>query len=149
MKNICYIVGVVVALSALGCEADKVGFLDCWHAMYVPDSTGFKSVLNPDDPEDARRVEFQIPYQSAGLQGVEGSGPIAYRILRIDCEPANREAAGQFYMSVVNGVIELPYDHTVPPGLYVFTIELSNENRKNVRILESCLKITVEDSGKQ
>lgn len=145
-----YILWIAVLFTAVlyGCEADQVNFLNVEHTMYVPDSVVFKTVPDPDDPEDTRRIEFGIPWQSGGLQGIDAGLPLDYRITGIECEEAGREASKQFYMSGINGIIELPYDHTVPPGKYVFTIELSNEGGRNKAVLYRALTIIVENVPK-
>ena len=138
------IVSLLSGIFILSCEADQVGYLITHHARYAPDTVVFQSVLNPDNPADARRIEFEIPWQSPDIQGIEGTLPRSYRLLRMECDNYHPEAVSQFRISDINAVIQLPYNHTVPPGRYVFSIEISNENRRNIRQVNSALTIIIE-----
>lgn len=111
-----------------GCDHTTVGCLDVRNAGYRPDTVYFKAVLEPEDPEDAWRIQFEIPWQTTPLEGVEGTLPITYQIRNIVCEQGQEEAARQFRM-IRKGVIELPWNHTVPRGDYVFSLQISNEGR--------------------
>lgn len=44
-----------------GCDHTTVGYLDAKCGLSVPDTVYFKAVLNPEDPEEARRIQFEIP----------------------------------------------------------------------------------------
>lgn len=113
---------------ATGCDHTTVGYLDVRNAGYRPDTVYFKAVLDPEDPEDARRIQFEIPWQTTSLEGVEGTLPITYQIRNIVCKQGQEEATRQFRM-IRKGVIELPWNHTVPRGDYVFNLQISNEGR--------------------
>ena len=105
--------------------------------MYAPDSMIVKSVLDP--VEDARQIEFEIPWQSTSIEGILGTAPIRYAIKNIASE--HPEATSQFSMQGA-GIIKLPWNHTVPPGRYVFDVEVSNEGY-NV-VLERIFTVIVE-----
>ena len=59
------------------------------------------------------------------IRGVGGSA----RHITPDGDPTS---VSQFQM-VRKGVIELPWNHTVPPGRYVISIRVSNEGRSVVK----------------
>lgn len=144
MRYIIFIAAIVAFITG-GCAADQVNYLNTEHTMYAPDTVVFKSVLDPDDWDDARRAEFEIPWQSSGLQGVDAGLPLDYRIVSVRCDnPANGKFTDQFYMTAVNGVIGLPLKHTVPLGKYTFSVELSNECGRNRAILHDALTIIIE-----
>lgn len=106
------------------CHEVTVGYLETENAIYAPDSMVVKSLL--DTVEDGKRIKFEIPWQSTSIEGIQGTMPIRYAITKVEGENNLPEISGQFRM-VRKGVIELPFDHTVPPGRYIVSIEISNE----------------------
>lgn len=106
------------------CHHVTVGYLETENAVYIPDSMVVKSSL--DAVEDENRIKFEIPWQSTSIEGIQGTMPIRYAITKIEGENNLPEISGQFRM-VRKGVIELPWDHTVPPGRYIVSIEIFNE----------------------
>lgn len=125
MKAIYTIIGLCLFLLVIGqagCQDITVGYLETEDAVYQPDSLIVKAVLDPEI--DARQIEFGIPWQSTSIEGVQGTAPIRYSIRSVDSD--HPEAATQFTMQG-KGIIELAWDHTVPPGKYVINIRLENE----------------------
>lgn len=118
--------GILLALLffIVRCDHPKVGYLEVRNAIYSPDSMIVKSVL--DETEDADRIKYQIPWQSTSIEGVQGTTPVQYEIRSIESEPAYPAAKEQFHM-VRKGVVELPWNHSVPPGKYVVNIRVFNE----------------------
>lgn len=121
MKNILILCVFLVTVAA-GCQEITVGYLETVNAIYSPDSMVVKAVLDPDI--DAKRINFKIPWQSTSLEGVLGTDPVLYSITGITCDEP--DVPGQFSMRG-KGIIELPYNHSVPPGRYVFKIRIENE----------------------
>ena len=121
MKEVFIMMGVMLLIVA-GCQDITVGYLETRDAVYAPDSMIVKSVLDP--VEDARQIEFEIPWQSTSIEGILGTAPIRYSIKNIASE--HPEATGQFEMQGA-GIIKLPWNHTVPPGRYVINIRVENE----------------------
>lgn len=136
MKEVFIMMGVML-LIVTGCQDITVGYLETRDAVYAPDSMIVKSVLDP--VEDARQIEFEIPWQSTSIEGILGTAPIQYSIKNITCDYP--EATSQFSMQGA-GIIKLPWNHTVPPGRYVFDVEVSNEGY-NV-VLERIFTVIVE-----
>lgn len=121
---------ILISLTLLflySCEKQEIGYLDTTNAVYVPDSVVFHT-LNPEDPEDARTIKFEIPFQSQGIQGVQGTLPISYSIARIESDKESAAFLNQFKLSG-KAQIELPFNHTVPAGRYIFSIRVNNEGR--------------------
>lgn len=143
MRYILFIAAVLAVLAG-GCEADQVNFLNPRHMRYIPDTVVFKCVPDPDNPEDARRLKYDIPWQSGGVQGVDAGLPLDYRIVGIRCGEADREAAQQFYMTEIEAQVALPCRHSVPAGTYTFTIEFRNEGGRNRTVLYDALTIIME-----
>lgn len=143
MKYILFITALLAVLAG-GCEADQVGYLNSGHMRYDPDTIRFKCVLDPENPEDARILKYNFPLQSGGLQGVDASLPLDYRIVGIECEETNREAAKQFYMTEIEARLALPCRHSVPPGAYTFTMEYWNEGGRNKVVLYRALTVIME-----
>ena len=119
----------MILLSALlygGCKDVKVGYLFTHNAKYNPDSVVFKAYLDEANDDDAPRKKFEIPWQSQSLEGVQGTNPIRYSIERIDSDHNGPEILSQF-SAVQKGIIQLPWNHTVPQGKYIISLRISNE----------------------
>ena len=136
MKEVFIMMGMMLLIMT-GCQDITVGYLETRDAVYAPDSMIVQSVLDP--VEDARQIEFEIPWQSTSIEGILGTAPIRYVIKNIASE--HPEATSQFSMQGA-GIIKLPWNHTVPPGRYVFDVEVSNEGY-NV-VLERIFTVIVE-----
>ena len=69
MKNVTGIIIllVFVFISMMGCQDVTVGYLMTSNATYTPDSMVVKAVLDP--VEDERQIKFEIPWQSAPIEG--------------------------------------------------------------------------------
>ena len=137
MREVYVLILGVILLIVTGCQDITVGYLETRDAVYAPDSMIVKSVLDP--VEDARQIEFEIPWQSTSIEGILGTAPIRYSIKNIASE--HPEATSQFSMQGA-GIIKLPWNHTVPPGRYVFDVEVSNEGYHVV--LERIFTVIVE-----
>ncbi|MBC5619838.1 hypothetical protein [Butyricimonas hominis] len=122
MREVYVLIFGLLLLVQAGCHDVTVGYLETREAVYQSDSMIVKAELDPD--WDARQIEFQIPWQSTSIEGVQGTAPIHYSIKSINS--AHPEVADQFTMQG-KGIIELPWNHTVPPGRYVINIRVSNE----------------------
>lgn len=113
-----------IMLIHTSCHDVKVGFLQSENAIYIPDSMVVKSALDPT--EDAHRIQFQIPWQSTSIEGIQGTMPIRYSIRSIESDNGYTDANSQ--ISVVRkGVFEIPWNHTLPSGKYIINLRISNE----------------------
>ena len=114
MKIFCkYIIPILLLLAAISCDKTTVGYLFADNLTYTPDSIVVKAVLD-------------------ALEGVQGTSPINYAIENVVTPDGDPASVSQFQM-VRKGVIELPWNHTVPPGRYVISIRVSNEGRSIVK----------------
>lgn len=129
----------LVFVSVIGCQDITVGYLMTTNAAYTPDSMVIKAVLDPN--EDEYKIKFEIPWQSPSIEGVQGTFPMVYSIKSVVSDNGNLDAISQFSVAR-KGVIELPWNHTVPPGRYVFTLEVSNEGY--TRVLDSIYTVIVK-----
>lgn len=143
MKNILIVIIAAFVIILAGCEADQVNYLRLDHARFNPDTVYFKSVLDPADPGDARRIKFEIPFETGSLEGIEGGFPLAFSIYDVLCEEGNRAAIPQFYLGIM-GKISLPWNHTVPCGCYTFSVEVSNEGGRNNEVLKNAVTVVVK-----
>lgn len=141
MRRIVILVVAAFFILIWGCEEQEIGYLDTANAEYIPDSVVFKAVLDPDNRQDAQKIKFEIPFQSPSMQKVSGSPVVKYEIDRIDCNNGAENAVSQFSIRG-KGIIELPYNHTVPIGRYVFSINVYNEGHRHV--LDSVLTVIVQ-----
>lgn len=131
MKNIYkLIIPILLCFAIPGCEHITIGYLFTDNLSYTPDSLVIKAELDP--VIDKEQITNQIPWQSPALEGVQGTAPISYTIERVRTADGNPDKVSQFKM-VRKGIIELPWDHTVPPGKYIFTIRVTNEGRSIVK----------------
>lgn len=141
MRDVYKLILVVLLLMAvqIGCQDVTVGYLRTENGKYTPDTMLVKSALDP--VEDAHQIEFEIPWQSTSISGVQGTFPIRYEIRSIECDNGHPEAASQIQM-IKRGVVMLPWNHTVPPGRYVVNIRVSNEGYS--RDLDSAFTVIVK-----
>lgn len=122
MKTI--ILSLFILLLVIGCQKDiAIGYLNVTNAMYSPDSLVVKAKL--DEEEDAYQIEHKIPWQSNEMDGVEGTLPIYFQIRGIN--GGQPEIMNQFSIKPT-GVIELPYNHTVPSGRYIIDVKVGNRD---------------------
>lgn len=136
MKEVFIMMGMMLLIMT-GCQDITVGYLETRDAVYAPDSMIVKAVL--DSVEDARQIEFEIPWQSTSIEGILGTAPIRYSIKNVTSD--HPEVVSQFSMQGA-GIVKLPWDHTVPPGRYVFDVEVANEGYHVV--LERIFTVIVE-----
>ncbi|WP_286156138.1 MULTISPECIES: hypothetical protein [Bacteroidales] len=139
MKKVVMMAAVFMLI--WGCNKQEIGYLDTSNAEYIPDSAVFKAVLDPNNRQDAQKIKFEIPFQTPGLQKVTGSPVVQYSIYRVDCNNGADSSVSQFRIRG-KGIIELPYNHTVPVGRYVFSIQVSNEG--HVHVLDSVLTVILQ-----
>ena len=111
------------------CNSIPVGYLDASNGVYTPDTLVIKSVLNPEDPDDAKRTEFQIPWQSNPIQGVAGTPQLQFCITAVTDENGNPTDGVLSQISLVGKArITVGYDHTIPAGRYKLNLKVSNED---------------------
>ena len=122
------------------CGKQEIGYLETINSAYIPDSVVFKAALDPAIPADAQRIKFEIPFQSQGIQGIQGTLPISYSIARIECSNGATDKLGQFGM-VGKAQIKLPFNHTVPAGRYVISVSVRNEG--HISVLDSALTVII------
>ena len=135
---------MMILLSTLlygGCKDVKVGYLFTHNAKYNPDSVVFKANLDDANNDDVHRKKFEIPWQSHSLEGVQGTNPINYSIELIDSDHNSPEILKQF-SAVQKGIVELPWNHTVPQGKYAISLRISNEGYSVV--LDSMIMVIIE-----
>lgn len=136
MKQLFLYSTLIGLLLAVACQDVTVGFLETRNAVYQPDSMIVKAKLDPE--EDAYQIEFKIPWQSTSIDGVQGTSPVRYSIRGIASE--HPEAVSQFTMRG-KGIIELPYNHTVPEGRYIVNVRI--EAGERVHDLDSMYTVIV------
>lgn len=128
-KNFLYIIFLMGIVAA--CNSVPVGYLDAANGVYTPDSLVIKSVMNPDDPEDAKRIEFQIPWQSNPIQGVAGTPQLQFCITAVVDESGNPAADVLSQITLVGKArITVGYDHTIPAGRYKLDLKVNNEDHE-------------------
>ena len=125
MKTLFIIGSLLIFLGFLwNCQDVKVGYLETENAQYQPDSMVIKSVL--DASEDSLQIKYQIPWQSTSIEGIQGTMPIHYSIGTIESDNGYTDAISQIDI-VRKGIFQIPWNHTLPPGRYIVSIQISNE----------------------
>lgn len=119
-----FVIVLLLVIVQIGCQDVTVGYLRTENAKYSPDTMEIKAILDP--VEDARRIQFEIPWQSTSIEGVSGTSPIRYEIREIECDHGDVDSGSQIQM-VRKGVLLVPYNHTMKPGRYMIHIRIWNE----------------------
>lgn len=94
------------------------------------------------------RIDFELPWTSAPIQGVQGTEPLQYSIIGV--KSANMENAAKFmtYAGVMGGGrIYVSLDVDVPGGVYTITLEIKNEGR--TKVLEDVFIFSVMDKAQE
>ncbi|MCC8173214.1 MAG: hypothetical protein LIO65_02120 [Odoribacter sp.] len=128
---------ILVGYIIIGYNNQTIGYLQTDNAQYVPDTVWVKAVLDENEAEDKKRMEFEIPWQSGTMEGVQGTAPIVYSIHSI---VPHLEATNQFSM-IGKGMVELPYNHTIPVGAYTISVQIENEGHTHIK--DSVLTVVV------
>lgn len=133
MKKLCYVLVAITGLlySLPGCQDVRVGFLETSLAEYTPDSLVVKAQLDPT--LDADRIKYKYPWVTLSIEGVEGTSPMIYQVHDVVATEGGDGAALLQNISIANsGVMQIPWNHTVPPGRYSVAIEITNEGYSHV-----------------
>lgn len=122
-----YIAGfLLLVVVAMSCHDVKIGYLETENAVYVPDSL----VVNLKwTVEEYIRWENESDWVSTGIQGVLGTAPITYRVadVKVDGE-GDAEAMKAACTINGGGIFTIPFHHEIPKGVYILSIEISNED---------------------
>ena len=151
------IILLIAILSIYACQKDDIGFLHVEGAGYSPDSLVVrtklqdKKALNPEyvyllehgyteiqlakmhiykyiyEPDYFRTLK-KVPWTSIELEGVRGTAQIFYEIKNIkgiDGSDANKFKTDMAIDGA--GRISVIYDHKIPKGKYLISIEIKNE----------------------
>ena len=97
---------IVIAACIAGCNDVEIGYLMTYNAKYVPDSMVVKARLDPENKDDAHREQFQIPWQSVKMEGVQGTMPVRYQIDKINNDELDQATRDQFVIKD-GGIVEL------------------------------------------
>lgn len=135
------IVMIVIAACIAGCNDVEIGYLMTYNAKYVPDSMVVKARLDPENKDDAHREQFQIPWQSVKMEGVQGTMPVRYQIDKINNDELDQATRDQFVIKD-GGIVELPWNHNVPEGKYVISVKVFNEG--HTQVLDSIFTVVIK-----
>lgn len=117
MKTI--ITAILIAFALYACDDLEKGCLETQDAGYVTDSMTI--CLYPQTTDT-------IPYQSEPIQGVLGTFPIQYEIAALH-DSTGQSVPGEIQSqvrSVLNAVIQIERNHTIPVGRYGIDLQISN-----------------------
>ena len=121
-----------LAFGFTACHDITVGYLEAENAQYAPDSMIIR--VEPDPILDANRIKFEAPWVSPKIQGVIGTAPIRYRVADVrTLDTGDAEKMKEISYMDGAGVIYIPFEHNLPAGRYVFSIEIYNEGYSDIR----------------
>lgn len=132
---------IVIAACIAGCNDVEIGYLMTYNAKYVPDSMVVKARLDPENKDDAHREQFQMPWQSVKMEGVQGTMPVRYQIDKINNDELDQATRDQFVIKD-GGIVELPWNHSVPEGKYVISVKVFNEG--HTQVLDSIFTVVIK-----
>ena len=138
MKQIIYILFMFFAFIA--CDETKVGYLEVDEASYDPNTMIVQK--NPDEEEEADRIERKYPWVSSPIQGLLGTYPIHYKIAGVHTSDGDVES---FYNEVQlrgDSCFEVPFENSIKEGTYYIDVNIYNRGYSLVR--DSLFIIVVE-----
>lgn len=109
----------------LSCHEVTVGYLEADEAVYVPDSL----VIPLEWTEDSYlHWHNEADWVSTKIQGILGTAPIRYRITNVKVEgKGDAEIMKTVCMINGGGIFCIPFVHEIPEGVYIMSIEISND----------------------
>lgn len=121
-----YLLLAVLAFLLVACHKVPIGYLETENAVYVPDSLVIR--LEPDPLKDYVRMLYKADWVSTKIQGVLGTAPIIYTIIDVRAEDGG-DAEAMKAVCTINGsgTFDIPYEHQVPVGRYIMSIEIRND----------------------
>lgn len=126
MKNI-YLLALLLVLSFQACEKVKVGYLKADNAEYSPNELTVRKT--PDPVIDAVRIANESPWVTVKIQGVLGTDPLYYEITGVKATEGGDEEAFMKEVTIRGGgIMELPLQNSVPPGKYLVSLKVHNED---------------------
>lgn len=121
-----YLLMAVLAYLLVACHKVPIGYLETENAVYVPDSLVIR--LEPDPLKDFVRIMYEADWVSTKIQGVLGTAPIIYTIIDVRAEDGGNAEVMKAECAINgSGTFTIPYEHKVPVGRYVMSIEISND----------------------
>ena len=131
MKKFIYLVLLTIT-GVYACNKVPVGYLDGENAVYTPDSLIIKSTLNSEDPEDSRRIKFNIPWQSNPIQGLDGTPFLICNITSVEDENGinKPEILKQIFLIGAKARITIYINHSIPIGRYKLNLNVRNEDHE-------------------
>lgn len=131
MKKFIYL--ALLTLSGLyACDRETVGFLDAENGIYTPDSLVIKRYLDPEEPEDAKRLKFNIPWQSNPIQGLDGTPFLNCTVTSVVDEEGTfrQDVLKQINLVGAKARITINIDHSIPSGRYKLSLCVRNEDHE-------------------
>lgn len=123
---ICLLLGMVYLA---GCNDTKIGYLKTDNASYGIDSLVVRKQLDPNDPDDQKKIEMEIPWLTEKIQGVLGTAPLRYELLSVSGPSAEGESVFAEEINVRgSGMMELPLHTELPVGRYIVSLRVHNED---------------------
>lgn len=80
-----------------------------------------------------QKIDYNLPWVSAAIEGVLGTQPLLYTVIGVKCD--NQNAADTFMKHVGimgDGAIYVDLDAVLSPGNYTVSIQLENEGRSRI-----------------
>ncbi len=125
-----YILLGIVMLSA--CHKMKIGYLEVDTVKYDPNTMIVKKVLDPNDWDDAQRIQDGSHWVSSEMQGLLGTQPIEMAIEHVDSDDGNVEKFLEETVVRGDGTFDIPLYTKIPQGTYIISLRISNEDHCHV-----------------
>lgn len=108
---------------------------------------GSLEILKKQISEIQDKVKFELPWVTPKIQGILGTEPMQYSILRVKNENAGNAEKFMSYAGVMGGgMLYVDSNFDLPDGNYTLTLEVRNEGRS--RVLEDIFTFVVDSKLK-
>lgn len=108
---------------------------------------GSLDILKKQISDVQDKVKFELPWVTPKIQGILGTEPMQYSILRVKNENAGNAEKFMSYAGVMGGgMLYVDSNFDLPDGNYTLTLEVRNEGRS--RVLEDIFTFVVDSKLK-
>lgn len=126
MKQI-YLLMLLGIICLTACDDAKIGYLKADNAIYAPNETEVRKVLDP--VQDVLRKKNDAPWVATKIQGILGTPPLMYEVTGVKTTDGGDAALFMQEISIRGGgIMELPLYTTVPAGNYLVSVRVYNED---------------------
>lgn len=114
----------------------------------IADEMGLEApeIVSKKLEEYQNKIDFKLPWVTPKIEGILGTEPLIYTVIRVKNENAENAAKFMNYVGTMGGgTIYVNIDIDVPVGAYTVTLQVENEGR--TKILEDIFTFVVDAEG--